>query len=78
MENFGYYINLLNYNQISDFYVLHWHSDRILLPKTSKLLASSDICDEQMFCFGSKMYGIQFHLEIVENDYMNWINADYE
>ncbi len=59
-----------------DFPVLHWHGDRILLPPTAELLASSSRCEEQLFKIGSFAYGIQFHVEI-ENEMVNrWIEED--
>ena len=30
--------------------VLHWHGDKILIPKGSELIASSKDCKQQMFC----------------------------
>ncbi len=60
------------------FPVLHWHADRILLPTTAELIASSYRCKEQLFQIGSLAYGIQFHVEI-DNDMVNrWINEDME
>ena len=58
------------------FPVLHWHGDRILLPTTAKLIASSGRCKEQLFQIGSLAYGLQFHIEI-ENEMVNrWIEED--
>ena len=58
------------------FPVLHWHGDRILLPTTAELIASSSRCKEQLFKIGSAAYGLQFHIEI-ENDMVNrWIEED--
>ena len=42
--------------------VLHWHSDRILLPKNIEILASSKKCKEQLFKIKDKVYGLQFHV----------------
>ena len=58
------------------FPVLHWHGDRILLPPTAELMASSIRCEEQLFKIGSFAYGIQFHVEI-DNEMVNrWIEED--
>ena len=58
------------------FPVLHWHGDRILLPTSAELIASSVRCKEQLFQIGSLAYGIQFHVEI-ENEMVNrWIEED--
>ena len=56
--------------------VLHWHSDRIILPKKSHLIASSDYCREQLFILGKKLYGLQFHAETEGLMTNNWINKD--
>tara|TARA_Y100001968_G_C19335894_1_gene706827 strand:+ start:224 stop:958 length:735 start_codon:yes stop_codon:yes gene_type:complete len=58
------------------FHVLHWHGDRIILPKNAELIASSFRCREQLFSIGSLAYGIQFHVEI-DNEMVNkWIKED--
>ena len=72
------YINIFNKIDINELFVLHWHGDKILLPKSSKLLASSERCLEQMFSDGTKLIGLQFHVEVLESDYIKWINEDSE
>ena len=59
-------------------YALHWHGDRILLPKSAQLLASSDRCKEQMFKIGRNAYGLQFHIEVDFNDVERWIVEDID
>jgi len=56
--------------------VLHWHGDRIILPNTAKLIASSSRCKEQLFSIGSLAYGIQFHVEIDDEMVDTWIRED--
>ena len=58
------------------FPVLHWHGDRILLPTTAELIASSCRCKEQLFKIGSLAYGIQFHVEINNEMIDRWIEED--
>ena len=58
------------------FPVLHWHGDRILLPDSAKLIASSRRCKEQLFSIGSLAYGIQFHIEIDDEMVKTWISED--
>ena len=58
--------------------VLHWHGDRILLPSTAELLASSCRCQEQLFSIGSSAYGIQFHVEVDDELVNRWILEDQE
>tara|TARA_B100001250_G_scaffold401963_1_gene414467 strand:+ start:1439 stop:2170 length:732 start_codon:yes stop_codon:yes gene_type:complete len=60
------------------FPVLHWHGDRILLPTTSDLIASSSRCKEQLFKIGSLAYGLQFHIEIEDKIVYRWIEEDKE
>lgn len=56
--------------------VLHWHQDRIILPPSATLLASSMRCEEQMFRLCNNVYGIQFHIELDHTDFDRWINED--
>ena len=58
------------------FPVLHWHGDRIILPNNAELIASSGRCKEQLFRIGSSAYGIQFHVEIVDEMVDKWITED--
>tara|TARA_Y100001968_G_scaffold214356_1_gene197217 strand:- start:248 stop:988 length:741 start_codon:yes stop_codon:yes gene_type:complete len=58
------------------FPVLHWHGDRILLPTTAELIASTSRCEEQLFKIGSSAYGIQFHIEIEDEMVYRWIDED--
>lgn len=44
--------------------VLHWHGDRIQLPPTAELVASSLHCPEQLFRIGDRAFGLQFHCEV--------------
>ena len=60
------------------FPVLHWHGDRILLPTTADLIASSRKCKEQLFQIGSLAYGLQFHIEIDDEMVKSWIEEDKE
>ena len=43
--------------------VLEWHEDAIDLPLNAQLLASSDQCEQQMYCVGPTRVGLQFHPE---------------
>tara|TARA_B100000214_G_C23899744_1_gene595894 strand:- start:120 stop:857 length:738 start_codon:yes stop_codon:yes gene_type:complete len=55
--------------------VLHWHSDRILLPKNIEILASSKKCKEQLFKIRDKAYGLQFHVETEVSMVYDWIKT---
>jgi len=43
--------------------VLEWHEDAIDLPPNAQLLASSEQCEQQMYCVGPTRVGLQFHPE---------------
>lgn len=43
--------------------VLEWHEDAIDLPPGAQLLASSEQCEQQMYCVGPTRVGLQFHPE---------------
>ncbi|WP_320677288.1 type 1 glutamine amidotransferase [Prochlorococcus sp. MIT 1300] len=60
----------------SPFNVLHWHGDRIILPPSAELLASSKRCKEQLFKIGANAYGLQFHVEIEDQMFEQWIKED--
>ena len=60
------------------FPVLHWHGDRIILPNTAKLIASSCRCREQLFMIGSLAFGIQFHVEVDDDMVNKWISEDHK
>ncbi len=44
--------------------VLHWHGDTFDLPAGARLLASSELCQNQAFQLGSRQFGLQFHCEM--------------
>lgn len=46
------------------FDVIHWHNDMPGLPKGAELLAYSQGCPRQVFCYGDRVYGFQCHMEI--------------
>jgi len=48
---------------LSDVPVLHWHGDQFDIPDGAELLASTNVGAHQAFRVGSKVLGLQFHLE---------------
>ena len=56
--------------------VLHWHGDTFELPPGATRLASTLACENQMFRFGPRTFGVQFHVEVGSNDVVEWVRGD--
>jgi GMP synthase (glutamine-hydrolysing) len=56
--------------------VLHWHGDTFDLPPGATLLASTLLCENQMYRLGRRQFGLQFHVELRDSDVSAWIEAD--
>lgn len=54
------------------FPAFHWHGDTFTLPEGAELLASSPMYPHQAFRFGSRAYGLQFHLEPDADTWSAW------
>lgn len=61
----------------SSLLVLHWHGDRIALPPTASLLASSLHCPEQIFRLGRRAFGLQCHIEVEAASLQRWLSEDH-
>ncbi len=46
------------------FAAFHWHGDTFAIPDGAQLLLSSEGCAHQAFQLGSRVLGLQFHLEV--------------
>ncbi len=46
----------------------HWHGDTFDLPEGAQLLMSSEACPNQAFLYQHKILGLQFHLEVAEDN----------
>lgn len=53
--------------------VFQWHGDTFSLPKGAVRLASSPLCLEQGFRYGTNAYGLQFHVEVTEPIIRAWM-----
>ncbi len=56
--------------------VLQWHGETFDLPAGAEHLASSALCRNQAFRFGSQVYGFQFHLETTPDMIADWCLQD--
>jgi GMP synthase-like glutamine amidotransferase len=56
--------------------VFHWHGETFDLPPGAELLASSDLCRNQAFRAGDRVYGLQFHLEVTPEMIADWCVQD--
>lgn len=52
---------------------LHWHGDTFDLPRGAIHLAESDGCKNQAFAVGEKIIGLQFHIEVAEEEVAEFI-----
>ncbi|MDQ8952150.1 glutamine amidotransferase [Acinetobacter rudis] len=53
--------------------VLHWHGDAFDLPENAQLLASSEHYPHQAFQLGQNILALQFHAEVVGQDFEKWL-----
>lgn len=56
--------------------VFQWHGDMFALPKGAVQLASSPLCAQQAFRYGTNAYGLQFHVEVTEPMIRAWMRAN--
>ncbi|MBI3997112.1 MAG: gamma-glutamyl-gamma-aminobutyrate hydrolase family protein [Candidatus Omnitrophica bacterium] len=56
--------------------VFQWHGDAFALPKGAVRLASSPLCAQQAFRYGTNAYGLQFHVEVTDAMIRTWMRAN--
>ncbi|MCX7823555.1 MAG: type 1 glutamine amidotransferase [Syntrophobacterales bacterium] len=61
-----------------DLYAFQWHGDTFDLPEGATLLASTDTYPNQAFCVDSKLYGLQFHIEVSQEMVKEWFPENPE
>ncbi len=54
--------------------IFQMHGDTFDIPKSCEHLAVSKICPAQAFSYGTKVFGLQFHLEVDEAMILRWLN----
>jgi GMP synthase (glutamine-hydrolysing) len=60
----------------SELPVAQWHEDQVVeLPTGATLLASSELCVNQVYRLGTRSYGVQFHPEI-DLEVVKWWEAE--
>jgi len=52
--------------------MLHWHGDTFELPTGSIRLASTGLCENQAFQWGTNILGLQFHPEVTAHGLEQW------
>jgi GMP synthase (glutamine-hydrolysing) len=55
--------------------IFQWHGETFDIPKSTLHLASSSLCANQAFRYGSNVYGFQFHLEVDEPMIHRWLRV---
>lgn len=57
--------------------VFQWHEDMFRVPEKGRLLATSDVCENQALRYRNA-FGLQFHLEITDEILKDWFKANPE
>jgi GMP synthase (glutamine-hydrolysing) len=56
--------------------IFQMHGDTFEIPLGAKSLAKTSTCESQAFCYGDKVYGLQFHLEVDEAMILRWLSYE--
>ena len=52
-----------------------WHRESFDLPQGTRLLACSELFENQAFCHGERHFGVQFHPDVTRDVMMRWVNG---
>jgi len=55
--------------------MFQWHRDTFDIPRGALQLARSNLCENQAFRYGEKVYAFQFHLEVDEPMIERWLQV---
>jgi len=55
--------------------IFQWHGDTFDIPHGAAHLATSQLCPNQAFRYGTNVYGLQFHLEVDEPMIHRWLRV---
>jgi len=58
------------------FQAFHWHGDTFEIPPGALHLMSSEACRNQAFSWHDRVVGIQYHLELTEDDARRWLAGE--
>lgn len=58
------------------FDAFHWHGDTFAIPEGCETLMHSVACANQAFACGSRVVGIQFHLEVTAANVRDWFAVE--
>jgi len=56
--------------------VFQWHGDTFELPRGAVRLASSDLYENQAFCYNDRVYALQFHIEVTPAIVRDWLGQE--
>jgi GMP synthase-like glutamine amidotransferase len=56
--------------------VLHWHGDTFSIPPGAVYMGSSEGCHNQAFVMGTRIVGLQFHLEVNAGDVAAFVRME--
>lgn len=58
------------------FTAFHWHGDTFAIPPGATHLMRSEGCDHQAYAVGTKVVGLQFHLEVTAANARVWFDFE--